>query len=383
MHYRTLWDHAADSMFIVDGSGVIQDMNRRAEMKFGCDKLTLRGTSSLLLIDEKDRPRFAQWLRYVQDTGEEWMGGEINVRLPSGEELTLESSLVPMERTASQTAILLQWTDLTEKKRLERELVRTERLASLSQFASMFAHDIRNPLAGIKKTLELLGREGGDLPQPLTHAMVQDLQFTVDLLLGMINDMLDVYQESYSGLPLIISPLRMAGILEEVAHLFKSEARAKEVVIDVKTAEDGYMFPGDRRRLQRVVVNLVHNALKYSPSGGSVRLSSFIVDSFSFDGNSTSPGSSLVLTVEDQGPGVDPHDFPHLFEMFFKKKNGQDLRIGRGLGLHFCKLVVEAHHGRIWAQNLEPGGAKFCVVLPISITTGIEVKGEGTCRSTF
>lgn len=363
-HYRTLWDHAVDSTLIVDEAGMIQDMNRRAEAKFGCQKDAMRGTSSLALIEDEDRTRFTQWLHHVQVTGEEWIGGEIKVRPPSGGVLTMESSVVPMERTDSQTAILLQWTDLTEKKRLERELLRSERLASLSQFASMFAHDIRNPLAGIKKTLELLGREA-ECCEPFMRSAVQDLQLTVDLLLGMINDMLDVYQESYMGLPLIISPFRMGGILEDVAHLFKGEARAKEVTIRVKTAEDGYLFPGDRRRLQRVVVNLAHNALKYSPPGGTITLSSFIVNDASPGDEAVSAGSSLLVTVEDQGPGVDPHDFPHLFELFFKKKDGQDLRIGRGLGLHFCKLVIEAHCGHIWAQNLETGGAKFCMALPL------------------
>lgn len=363
-HYRTLWDHAADSKLIVDASGNILDMNHRAETKLGCQKETMRGTSSLMLVEDKDRPLFAQWFHYVQMTGKEWIGGEIKVQPPSGGALTMESSLVPMERTNPQTTVLLQWTDVTEKKRLERDLLRSERLASLSQFASMFAHDIRNPLAGIKKTLELLGREA-ECPQPFMRSAVQDLQFTVDLLLGMINDMLDVYQESYAGLPLIISPFRMGGVLEEVALLFKGEARAKEVTFDIKTFENGYLFPGDRRRLQRVVVNLVHNALKYSPPSGTVTLSSFVVTNSSPTQFSDGSSSSLMMTVEDQGPGIDPHDFPHLFELFFKKKDGQDFRIGRGLGLHFCKLVVEAHRGQIWAQNLETGGAKFSVALPL------------------
>lgn len=244
--------------------------------------------------------------------------------------------------------------------------MRTERLASLSRFSSMFAHDIRNPLAGIKKTLEFLDRQT-ETSQPLVYGMVRDLQFAVDLLLGMINDMLDVYQEHSAGLPLIMSPFQMGGMLEEVAHLFKSEARAREVAITVNAAEDGCPFPGDRRRLQRVMVNLVHNALKYSPPGSTITLSSSIVNTSPRQDDFEEAGSSLMITVDDQGPGIDPQDFPHLFEMFFKKKNGRDLCIGRGLGLHFCKLVAEAHQGRIRARNREAGGAQFCIELPLEL----------------
>jgi signal transduction histidine kinase len=73
----------------------------------------------------------------------------------------------------------------------------------------------------------------------------------------------------------------------------------------------------------------------------------------------------MTIHIEDEGPGIAPEDLPHLFEMFFKKKDGQDYRIGRGLGLHFCRLVVEAHGGQIGAGNRPGGGAKFAVVLPV------------------
>lgn len=96
---RTLWEHAAGSSFIVDSSGMILDMNHRAETTFGCHKDQLIGTSSLTLIAEEDRPRFAQWLHHVQDRGGEWLGEEFQVRPPNGACLILESNVVPMERS--------------------------------------------------------------------------------------------------------------------------------------------------------------------------------------------------------------------------------------------------------------------------------------------
>lgn len=76
-------------------------------------------------------------------------------------------------------------------------------------------------------------------------------------------------------------------------------------------------------------------------------------------------GSMVMIHIEDEGPGIAPDDVPHVFDMFFRKKDGQDYRIGRGLGLHFCRLVVEAHGGRITAGNRSAGGAVLTVALPV------------------
>ena len=76
--------------------------------------------------------------------------------------------------------------------------------------------------------------------------------------------------------------------------------------------------------------------------------------------------SQATIQVADEGPGIAPEDLPHVFEMFFRKKDPGDIRIGRGLGLHFCRLVVEAHRGRIRAENRSSGGAVFSVELPLS-----------------
>ena len=241
----------------------------------------------------------------------------------------------------------------------------------------MFVHDIRNPLAGIKKTLELLGNrcEGCEVQPPPIVQLLGDLHFTTDLLLGMINDMLDVYQESYSGLPLVSTQFSVGPLLQEVAHLFKPEANAKGVTIQLALPED-VMITADRRRLQRVGINLVHNALKFSPSQSAVTFSAERKP----EGQPDAPwhlggGPVLLIRVEDEGPGLAPNDLPHLFEMFFRKKDGHDLRIGRGLGLHFCRLVVEAHGGRIWADNRASGGAVFSVALPLN--------GHDACRSSL
>ena len=181
----------------------------------------------------------------------------------------MDVDLVPVENDGSPVAVMVQLSDLTEKKRLEEQLIRSERLASLSQFASMFAHDIRNPLVGIKKTLELLAQDEG-LQPAAQRQWWDDMRFTIDLLLGMINDMLDVYQESYSGLPLLTSMVSVNSLVADVVQLFRTEATAKRIAFHLEMPEDEVAMTADRRRLLRVLINLVHNALKFSPQGGTI-----------------------------------------------------------------------------------------------------------------
>ncbi len=374
-HYRTVWNHSVDSKLIVSACGIVQDVNRRGEMKLGRRSDELIGFHVADLLADPDRRRFQEMFREVVATGKEKAVGEVRVPTPAGATLTMEMDIVPLEQVGSVTAVMLQLSDLTEKKQLEQQLLRSERLASLSQFASMFAHDIRNPLAGIKKTLELLEQQQEVHAQPL-GPWFEDLRFTTDLLLGMINDMLDVYQESYSGLPLITSSFSVGAVIHEVVHLFTSEAEARQVHFRLDMAEKDVTITADQRRLQRVVMNLIHNAVKYSPPQGVVSVTVQREPEVEQDAPLTPRGEPVVLIrIEDEGPGIEPEELPHIFEMFFRKKNGHDLRIGRGLGLHFCRLVAEAHHGHIWAINRPAGGAMFVVALPAN--------QEEPCRSNF
>jgi PAS domain S-box-containing protein len=374
-YYRTLWNHAVDAQLIVDGTGIIRNVNRRTEAKLGRWNEDLMGALAAEVFLPNDRERFQQLLHEVLDTGKELSANGLGVPTLSGHTLVMDVDMVLVQNPDGRSEVLLQLSDMTEKRRLEQQLLRSERLASLSQFASMFAHDIRNPLAGIKKTLELLGHRPELRSRPLAWWLA-DLQLTTDLLLGMINDMLDVYQESYSGLPLVASQFPAAGLFQEAIYLFRSEAESKGVTFHVDLPDEEVPVPvtGDRRRLQRVGINLIHNALKYSPPNGTITITVKIGCEGALPAGLGMPGDPVLLVrVEDEGPGVDPHDLPFLFEMFFRKKDGHDFRIGRGLGLHFCRLVVEAHRGRIWAANRAAGGAQFSIALPLS--------GTLACRS--
>jgi PAS domain S-box-containing protein len=357
-HYRMLWDHSTDTRLLVNEGGMIQDVNRRGEMKLGVPADRLIDTKVEDLFREEDRARLRRLLEVVMVTKKEVSIGEMRMPSPIEGTLIMEVDLVPVENAGSPVAVMVQLSDLTEKKRLEEQLIRSERLASLSQFSSMFAHDIRNPLVGIKKTLELL--EQDEESQPVAYRQWwNDMRLTIDLLLGMINDMLDVYQESYSGLPLLTSTVSVNSLVNDVVQLFRPEATAKRIVFHLELPEDDVTITADRRRLLRVLINLVHNALKFSPQGGTITVTVY----------AEARECMATIQVADEGSGIAPEDLPYLFEMFGRRKDPGDIRIGRGLGLHFCRLVVAAHRGKIRVENRLSGGAVFSVELPLSQET--------------
>ncbi|HSF66046.1 MAG TPA: ATP-binding protein [Nitrospiraceae bacterium] len=365
-HYRMLWDHSTDTRLLVDEKGVIQDVNRRGEIKLRMPTDRLIGTKVEDLFQEKERVRLRRLLEAVVVSKKEELAGEMRMPSQGEETLIMEVDLVPVENAGSEGAVMVQLSDLTEKKRLEEQLIRSERLASLSQFASMFAHDIRNPLVGIKKTLELLAQDEGS--RPVVHReWWSDMRLAIDLLLGMINDMLDVYQESYSGMPLLTSTVPVKDLVGDVVQLFRSEATAKRIDFHLEMPDDEVTIVADRRRLSRVLVNLVHNALKFSPQGGRITVTVQAEHRECSDGDPPgAPSFRTIIRVADEGPGIPPEDLPHVFEMFCRRKDPGDIRIGRGLGLHFCRLVVVAHGGRIRAENRPTGGAVFSVELPLN-----------------
>jgi PAS domain S-box-containing protein len=360
-HYRMLWDHSTDTRLLVNKGGIIQDVNRRGEMTLRATADHLIGKKVEDLFRTEDQAWLSQLLQTVILTKKEEHAREIRVPLAVGGTLIMDVDLVPVETAGLPVAVMLQLSDLTEKKRLEEQLIRSERLASLSQFASMFAHDIRNPLVGIKKTLELLAQDEGF--QPVAHRQWWgDMRLTIDLLLGMINDMLDVYQESYSGLPLLNSTVSVKDLVVEVVQLFRPEATARRIDFRIEMPDEEVVITADRRRLLRVLANLVHNAIKFSPQGGKIAVAIHQGMHASLGASS----SQAIIQVADEGPGIAPEDLPHVFELFYKRKDPGDIRIGRGLGLHFCRLVVAAHRGNIRVENRAPGGAVFIVELPLN-----------------
>jgi len=242
-------------------------------------------------------------------------------------------------------------------ERRERQLLQSERIAALSQFSSTFAHDLRNPIIAIKKTLEMLRDSPSSFQNKDMDRIYTDLISSCGLLLGLVNDVLDIHQVSYRDLPLLYSSFSIYHVLQEASTLLRIEAEEKEIQIDIEGERDLWI-EGDKRRIQRVFINLLANAIRYSPQGGRIKIT------FKTSPPEPPPGPlNLFFRIEDEGPGIVPSELTKVFDLFYKMDT-DGIKSGTGLGLYFCKVVVEAHGGKIWAENREEGGAVFSIILP-------------------
>jgi len=246
-----------------------------------------------------------------------------------------------------------------ERKFAERsnELADTEK--KRAAMAHMIAHDLKNPLLGIKKTLERLDQTPPETNGGQRKKILQDLVSAGDLVLGMVNEMLDIYRSDFGDLPLALGALQVEEPIQTSLRILGPEIEEKNLEVVVRAGAPDIVLSADKRRLTRLLINLLSNAIKFSPHRGRIQISTALV------GSDQGRGPSAVIRVEDEGDGIPQQDLPKIFDVFYSRDQGK-LETGTGLGLPYCKLVAEAHHGKIWAESRPGGGFAVSVALPLN-----------------
>lgn len=246
---------------------------------------------------------------------------------------------------ASQEALSRKVADLTsELEQKNALLARRSRLAELGQMAAGVAHEIRNPLGGIRLYAGLLERDLSTDPERL--ALVTKIRSGVEQLDRIVREMLDFTRQ----IVLDRRPVELGRVLDEALEYATAEARPGIRVR--REYAPGLSAPVDVHHLQRALLNLMLNAAEAMTGGGELILA-------------TAPAALLgrpaaEIRVEDSGPGIPPEVLPRIFDPFFTTKAQ-----GTGLGLPFVQRVAEAHGGAVEASNRAGGGAVFRLLLPL------------------
>lgn len=221
----------------------------------------------------------------------------------------------------------------------------------------MIIHDLRSPLTSINLGLDLLGKSIDD-PGRRQNApsLLSGSKTSVQRMMALIDQLLDVARLEMGRLPIVAKPAPLAALLREKAAQFLPQAENDGKRLEVVARPDLPTVPMDRELIGRVLDNLLSNALKYTRTGGYVAL------------RAACNGYSVVVQVVDDGEGVTPEQAAHIFDKFYQVKDdaGKPMRRGTGLGLTFCKLVVEAHNGRIWLESQPGNGSIFSFTLPFN-----------------
>jgi two-component system NarL family sensor kinase len=281
-----------------------------------------------------------------------WLPGIETVKAPTIASRVIATLALIVTGVLSDRNRLYQQTLLQQQAKLEAQ----EKLASVREdFASALTHDLKTPLLGAIETLKAFQQGSFGLVQPSQQSVLATMVRSHKTTLQMVETLLDVYRNDNEGLKLHLVPVDLVEIAEEVRTTMTELAASRRVHISLHYgASDFRQFlwvKGDTLQLQRVMANLLANAINHSPRGERVEV---VLE----------PGSSYqTVRVKDNGAGIKSDALPHLFERFYQGQSDRQAK-GSGLGLYLSRQIIEAHGGTIWAENRQPNGASFAFRLP-------------------
>jgi two-component system phosphate regulon sensor histidine kinase PhoR len=241
-----------------------------------------------------------------------------------------------------EAGCLLLIQDLTELRKLET--VRRDFIANLS-------HELRTPIASLKALGETLHEGAIDQPS-VARDFVGKMNVEVDRLAQMVQEMGELSRIESGEAPLQKVPVKVADVAARAAERLKSQADRAGLQIKLDIASGLPSVSADEARIEQVLVNLIHNAIKFTPPGGRVNISA------------KAEGDKLIVSVSDTGVGISEDDLPRVFERFYKADRARGGG-GTGLGLAIAKHVVEAHGGKIWVESVEGRGSTFSFTIPL------------------
>ena len=336
----TLIDSSLDMIIAVDSKRNIMEFNSAAERTFGYRREEVIGQSVNLLYAESalGQQVHDRMLREGRFTG------EILNRHKNGEVFPSYLSAARMQNAEGKLLGFMGISrDISERKQLEQQR---------AEFLAMLTHDIKKPLGAILACTELV--LDGMREHRLTEeeALLERLQGSVTIIDSLVTNYLDFSRIEAGSLALVKMSLPIDRVLQRIRHQYESEARQRQVRLEIETTPEACLVEGDLLALERVFANLVHNALKFTPPGGTIRVTTL------------QKKNMIVVAVKDTGVGIAPEDRSLLFEKY-RDSAGQRQREGTGLGLAIVKALVEAHNGRVEVDSSPGQGSCFSVYLPL------------------
>ncbi|MGZ3570720.1 MAG: ATP-binding protein [Gemmatimonadaceae bacterium] len=242
---------------------------------------------------------------------------------------------------------------LEDSLRKLRELERVR-----DDLMKMIVHDLKTPLTSVLATLEMLADgDFGEVSTPQKVA-IGDVESKSEDLLALIDDILEVARIEEANITLTLAPIAPGALLAELVHEWGHRFQQEQTTVFVSVADDAPIFTADKGLIKRVFSNLIQNAVTHSSRAVHLDLSA------------RRAGHGVLFTVSDNGPGIPPEYHEVIFRKFGQVEMPRTPRTrSSGLGLTFCKLVVERHRGRIWVNSAEGKGSSFYIELPSDPTT--------------
>jgi two-component system phosphate regulon sensor histidine kinase PhoR len=329
LRLATVLEQITDGVLIADATGLIQFANPAAGRLFQFANPLKHSIAEVV----RNHQLVEAWRR-CQQTRQ--MQSE-SVEVPTRHQY-LQLVVIPDQHTSGS---LLLAQDLTRIRRLET--VRRD-------FVSNLSHELRTPLASLKALAETL-QEGALDDPPAARRFVDQIQIEVDALTQMANELLELSKIESGRFSLERSPVATADLLESAVHRMQVQAERANISLRVECPDDLPKVQVDSQRLEQVLINLIHNAVKFTRPGGEVLLCAESIP------------EGVRFAVTDTGVGIPADEVTRIFERFYRVDKSRTGR-GTGLGLSIARHIVEAHGGKIWAESTEGQGSTFYFFIP-------------------
>ncbi len=351
-HFEVILERMAEGVLEVTPEGIIFYANQTAKTLSGILELNLLGSDLLSLFHEEDRQRIKDLLAFPHAEPER-IPEEAPVRM-NGKEIAV--TFLPIADGDNQSAIILL-NDVSEKKRIQAQLLQAQKLEAIATFAGGLAHDFNNLLTTV---------------QGYTSLMLMDL----DPQHPHYENLRVVEKQAQSGARLVrqllgyarrgkveVKPINLNQLVEETSEAFGRTK--KEITLHREPAEDLSPIEGDQGQMEQVVMNLLVNAADAMPRGGDLFLKTANVNHEDFSGKAYRPqaGKYVLLSVRDTGIGMDSKNAERIFEPFFTTK---ELGRGTGLGLASVYGIIKGHGGYIDVESEINRGTTFRIYLRAS-----------------
>jgi len=340
-----LLDSAADGMLILNADHTVERVNIAFERLYGRKREALAGRPHNEIFRWAHKP---DGMTLEEAEGDGWpltsnayLYVEGDLERPESTPLPVGVTYAPLLDADSRLRnVILTVRDITRFRTAEE---------IKSTFISIISHELKTPVALIKGYASTLRRSDAKWDKHVVQDSLAVIEEEADRLTKMIEDLLDASRLQAGGITLNRADVSLKGLAERLAERFRTQTERHTIVVDFP---EGFpIILADENRLEQVLSNLISNAIKYAPNG-EIRI-----------GGQVRP-EQVIVCVSDQGPGIDPHDLPHIFDRFYRAEKDARKTKGAGLGLYLARAIVEAHGGRIWVDPVPNAGARICFSLP-------------------
>jgi two-component system, cell cycle sensor histidine kinase DivJ len=356
--YRLLTHTVTDVIIVHGRNGSVLSASRAAEPMIGAQANDLLGNGLFDRVHVADRPAYLAALADTASLNEE-RSLELRIRRGAGQFLWAEMRCFPRESGAGEREIVAVLRDISERKLQDRaiEIARSESEragAAKIQFIATMSHELRTPLNAIIGFSDMLTNESLDFDPRRKLEYAKLINDSGRHLLSVVNGILDVSKMENGNFEITPEPFSPAPAIESCADLLALKAQEAGVELTMRVAADLPEVAADRRAFNQILINLISNAIKFTPRGGRVTVSALC------------DGSKLALAVADTGVGIVESDLPRLGEAFFQGRTSCDRRHdGTGLGLSIVKGLVRLHGGEVDIKSRLGEGTRVTVRLPL------------------